>query len=200
MVLTNNSLYRCRLRVVPMKESTMCLLITWNGQLYSYPYLLHDFASGNDGLKTCTPYSPPFATIKSGYQCAKNVPDGRQPGQQHVYYLIFSGSSSGLSMTAVLQTGDHCRGMNILSTLPYNTYGLSSGTSMHALPLPERWPVGAAIRQLQGERIPLAALLKAVACNSATESGQIRGLIMFTDFGASMPAPPWRSSKTISTA
>ena len=37
-----------------------------------YPYLLHVFASGNDGSNNCTPYLPGFATTAGGYQPAKN--------------------------------------------------------------------------------------------------------------------------------
>ena len=38
-----------------------------------YEKLLHVFAAGNDGNLTCSPYPIKYATIKSGYQVAKNV-------------------------------------------------------------------------------------------------------------------------------
>ena len=42
-------------------------------QTGDYKKLLHVFAAGNDGNLTCSPYPFKFATIKSGYQVAKNV-------------------------------------------------------------------------------------------------------------------------------
>ncbi|HMK05304.1 MAG TPA: S8 family serine peptidase, partial [Ferruginibacter sp.] len=35
--------------------------------------VLHVFSAGNDGANTCSPYPISFGTVKSGYQCAKNV-------------------------------------------------------------------------------------------------------------------------------
>jgi hypothetical protein len=42
-------------------------------RLTTYPALLHSFAAGNDGDYTCTPSPMQYATIKSGFQSAKNV-------------------------------------------------------------------------------------------------------------------------------
>ena len=38
-----------------------------------YPYVLHVFASGNDGYATCAPYPQGFATVAGGYQPSKNI-------------------------------------------------------------------------------------------------------------------------------
>ncbi|MBK8494921.1 MAG: S8 family serine peptidase [Chitinophagaceae bacterium] len=42
-------------------------------QMGAHEKLLHVFAAGNDGRNTCSPYPYGYATIKSGYQVAKNV-------------------------------------------------------------------------------------------------------------------------------
>ncbi|HEY4964755.1 MAG TPA: S8 family serine peptidase, partial [Puia sp.] len=44
-----------------------------DSQMLGYPKLLHVFAAGNDGGLTCGTFPASFATIKSGFQTAKNV-------------------------------------------------------------------------------------------------------------------------------
>ncbi len=39
----------------------------------AFPYVLHVFASGNDGLAHCPPYPAGFATIGGGFQPSKNI-------------------------------------------------------------------------------------------------------------------------------
>jgi hypothetical protein len=141
-----------------------------DGQLKSYPNLLHVFASGNDGRLSCTPYSLPYATVKSGYQCAKNV---LTVGNiDNSTYIISPGSSCGPVNDGRLKPEIVAGGTNITSTYPNNNYGTTSGTSM-ATPtvtgtlalLVQRY------RQLQGGGDPPAALIKATACNTATDRG-----------------------------
>lgn len=169
MVLTNNS-YTAYNPGCQAEGEYDFLAYYLDAQLYSYPYLLHDFAAGNDGQNSCVPYSHPFATIKSGYQCAKNV---LTIGNiDNSTYTINSGSSGGPVNDGRLKPEIVAGGVNILSTIPHNAYGLSSGTSM-ACPtvtgslalLEQRY------RQLQGGANAPAALIKAVVCNSATDLG-----------------------------
>ncbi|HTI06989.1 MAG TPA: S8 family serine peptidase [Puia sp.] len=169
MVLTNNS-YTAYDPGCQAEGEYDFLAYYLDAQLYSYPNLLHNFAAGNDGRLSCTPYIHPFATIKSGYQCAKNVLTIGDIDNSN--YTISVGSSAGPVNDGRLKPEIVAGGVNILSTLPYNTYGYSSGTSM-ACPtvtgalalLVQRY------RQLQGGADPSAALLKAVTCNSATDLG-----------------------------
>lgn len=169
MVLTNNSYTAYNPGCADEGEYDV-LANFLDAQLYSYPYLLHVFAAGNDGSLTCMPYSSPFATIKSGYQCAKNVLTVGNLDNSN--YIINYTSSAGPVNDGRLKPEISAGGTNIMSTYPYNTYGYNSGTSM-ACPtvtgtlalLVQRY------RQLQGGANPPAALLKAVTCNNATDLG-----------------------------
>ena len=141
-----------------------------DAQLVSHPELLHVFAAGNDGRYTCAPFTLPYATIKSGYQTAKDV---LTVGSLDNWNNIISvGSSCGPVTDGRLKPEIVAGGVNILSTLPDNTYGYLSGTSM-ASPTAtgslalfiQRY------RQLHGGGNPPAALVKALVCNSATDLG-----------------------------
>ncbi|HXB91695.1 MAG TPA: S8 family serine peptidase, partial [Puia sp.] len=141
-----------------------------DAQLYSFPTLLHGFASGNDGFLTCTPFPPQFATIKSGFQCAKNV---LTVGDINNFNNSANPvSSCGPTNDGRLKPEIVTGGVNVTSTFPNNTYGLETGTSM-ASPaaigtlalIVERY------RQLHGGSDPPAALLKALACNTANDMG-----------------------------
>jgi hypothetical protein len=141
-----------------------------DAQLYTYPNLLHNFASGNDGGFHCSPFPLQFATVKSGFQSAKNV---MTVGNINNYdYTINNGSSSGPTSDGRLKPEIVAGGGPVYSTLPYNTYGADYGTSMScpavagtlAL-LVQRY------RQLHGGADPASAMLKALACNTATDKG-----------------------------
>ncbi|MBS1933176.1 MAG: S8 family serine peptidase [Bacteroidetes bacterium] len=169
MVLTNNSYYSgaagCQ------GEGEYDVLSNYvDYQLYTYNNLLHDFASGNDGGLNCTPYSGSFATIKSGFQCGKDV---LTVGASNNYnYTIANFSSCGPVNDGRLKPEIVAGGVAITSTYPYNSYGQDNGTSM-ASPtvtgtlalLYERY------RQLHGGSDPSGALIKAIACNSADDMG-----------------------------
>lgn len=141
-----------------------------DGQLASYPTLLHVFAAGNDGMQNCTPYSLPYATVKSGYQCAKNVLTVGNVDNSK--YIIGPTSSCGPVNDGRLKPEIVAGGVNVTSTTPNNTYGPGTGTSM-ATPtvtgtlalLVQRY------RQLHGGADPPAAVIKAIACNTATDLG-----------------------------
>jgi len=141
-----------------------------DAQLYSYPNLLHNFAAGNDGVYTCSPFPNMFSTIKSGFQCAKNVLT--IGNVDNFTYTINNYSSAGPTNDGRLKPEIVAGGVSITSTLPYNTYGTETGTSMSSPTvtgslalLVQRY------RQLHGGADPSAALLKALICNTATDMG-----------------------------
>ncbi|HVM88399.1 MAG TPA: S8 family serine peptidase [Puia sp.] len=169
MVLTNNSYYSgangCN------GEGEYDALANYaDDQIYAGDSLLHVFAAGNDGGLTCSPYQKSFATIKSGFQCGKNVLT--VGAIDNLSYLAASFSSRGPVNDGRIKPEIIAGGATITSTLPYNTYGISVGTSMSAPTvtgtlglLYERY------RQLHGGTNPSSALIKAVACNSADDLG-----------------------------
>jgi hypothetical protein len=141
-----------------------------DAQAFTYPTLLHSFAAGNDGNFTCSPYPTQYATIKSGFQAAKNIltVGDIYNGDYIINYASSSGPTSDGRIKPEIVTG----GTNIYSTWPYNSYLTTTGTSMStpavagtlAL-LVQRY------RQLHPGTNPPSALLKALVCNSATDLG-----------------------------
>jgi hypothetical protein len=140
-------------------------------QLNFFPTLLHVFAAGNDGALNCSPYTTPYGTIKSGFQCAKNVLT--VGNMNNSTYIINAGSSAGPVNDGRLKPEIVAGGTSITSTLRNNSYGGMSGTSM-ACPtvagtlalLYEKY------RQLNSNSDPSGALIKAIACNSADDLGR----------------------------
>ncbi len=144
-----------------------------DAQLYTYPYLLHDFASGNDGQGTCSPYPVQYATVKSGFQSAKNVLTVGDVSNISTWnYLINAGSSAGPVTDGRLKPEIVAGGTGIISTIPVDDYAGMDGTSM-ATPavtgslalLVQRY------RQLHSNANPYAGLVKALVCNTATDMG-----------------------------
>jgi Subtilase family/Secretion system C-terminal sorting domain len=141
-----------------------------DSQTLYYPNLLHVFAAGNDGYITCSTYPASFATIKSGFQTAKNV---LTVGSMNTFnYTIGPGSSRGPVADGRIKPEIVAGGVGISSTLPFNNYGVMTGTSMSC-------PTAAGIlaliteryRQMNGGAFPDAALLKALVSNSADDLG-----------------------------
>jgi hypothetical protein len=134
-----------------------------------YKKLLHVFAAGNDGGLTCSPYPANFATIKSGYQVAKNV---LTVGAVDTLYAAAFFTSRGPVNDGRLKPEIMATGYNVFSTRHFFTYGASSGTSM-ASPI----VAGAATllneqyRKMNAGAVPQAALIKAVLCNTAEDLG-----------------------------
>ncbi len=138
-------------------------------QAGDYKKLLHVFAAGNDGGITCSPYPINFATIKSGYQVAKNV---LTVGAVDTLYGASSFTSRGPVNDGRLKPEIMATGYNVFSTRHFFTYGFSSGTSMAS-------PIVAGVATLLNEQyrksnagaVPQAALIKAVLCNTAEDLG-----------------------------
>jgi hypothetical protein len=138
-------------------------------QMGDYEKLLHVFAAGNDGNLTCSPFPFKYATIKTGYQVAKNV---LTVGAIDTLYAAATFSSRGPVKDGRLKPEIMASGYNTLSTRHNFTYGTSSGTSMAS-------PIVAGVATLLNEQyrkfnsgtVPQAALIKAVMCNTAEDLG-----------------------------
>lgn len=138
-------------------------------QMGDYPKLLHVFSAGNDGRNTCSPYPLSFATIKSGFQVAKNV---LTVGAVDTLYAISNFSSRGPVNDGRLKPEIVATGYRVYSTRHLFGYEFSSGTSMSG-------PIVAGVATLVNEQyrksnagaLPQASLVKAVLCNSAEDLG-----------------------------
>lgn len=140
-------------------------------QMKTYENVLHVFSAGNDGTYTCAPFPNAFATIKTGYQCAKNVLTVGAMNQLN--YSIANFSSRGPVNDGRIKPEIVANGVNVFSTRQNNTYGNNSGTSMSG-------PVVAGAittlnelyRKSNGGAVPKAALIKAILCNTAEDLGR----------------------------
>ncbi len=138
-------------------------------QMGDYPKLLHVFSAGNDGRNTCSPYPYSYATIKSGYQVAKNV---LTVGAIDTLYAAATFSSRGPVNDGRLKPEIVATGYRVYSTRHAFGYEFSSGTSMSG-------PIVAGVATLLNEQyrksnagaVPQASLIKAVLCNSAEDLG-----------------------------
>ena len=169
MVLTNNSYYTGA-DFCPGDGQYDALSSYADYQLDSITFLLHVFAAGNDGSRTCSPYPLSFATIKSGFQCAKNILT--VGAMSNVTYSNWVNTSKGPVSDGRLKPEIVTSGQGITSTIPFNNYGSMSGTSMAA---PTATGILALLyeryRQLHGGSNPPGALIKSIVCNSADDLG-----------------------------
>jgi hypothetical protein len=167
MVITNNS-YGAVAGCAYMGSYDFASYIL-DQQAFDYPALQHVFAAGNSGSNTCSPYPPGFHTVLGSYQTAKNVLT-----VANADYLgnIAASSSRGPVADGRIKPEITAMGEAVRSSVPTNTYGNNSGTSM-ASPavagglalLYERY------RQLNSNANPKSALMKALLCNGATDKG-----------------------------
>ena len=138
-------------------------------QMGVHEKLLHVFSAGNDGRNTCSPYPLSYATIKSGYQVAKNV---LTVGATDTLYGAANFSSRGPVNDGRLKPEIVATGVNVFSTKHFFSYEKSSGTSMSG-------PIVAGVATLLNEQyrksnanaVPQASLIKAVLCNTAEDLG-----------------------------
>ncbi len=169
MVLTNNS-YHSAANGCAGEGAYNVLSVYADAQISSNSELQHVIAAGNDGDLTCSPYPAAFGTVKSGWQCAKNV---LTVGALNVgTYSIASYSSRGPVADGRIKPEITANGFNVVSTNANNNYGANYGTSM-ACPavsggltlMHERF------RQRNGGANPKSALMKAIVCNTADDLG-----------------------------
>ncbi len=167
--LTNNSYYNGAASC-PGDGDYNVLSYYVDSQMLAYPKLLHVFAAGNDGFFTCSPFPFQYGTIKSGFQTAKNLVT--VGSMDNSVYLVNGPSSRGPTNDGRIKPEIVAGGVGITSTVPFNSYATSNGTSM-ASPtvtgiltlIAERY------RQLHGGVNPDAALLKALLTNCADDLG-----------------------------
>ena len=141
-----------------------------DAQMNNYQSVLHVFAAGNDGLYTCSSYPASFGTVKSGWQCAKNVLTVGAMNQAD--YSITGFSSRGPVRDGRLKPEIVASGYNTVSTVYSNLYGPNSGTSMAAPVITGATTIlNERYRQLHGGATAKAALIKAMLCNTAEDLG-----------------------------
>lgn len=169
MVLTNNS-YHSVESSCPGEGEYDVLSNYIDAQLLDYPQLMHVFAAGNDGREVCSPYPPAYATVKSGFQSAKNVLTVGGLDNSLLYFDI--NASRGPVGDGRLKPEICAGSVSVNSTRVGNGYGPMWGTSMAAPAatgalalLYERY------RQLNGGANPKGALMKALVVCGADDIG-----------------------------
>ena len=138
-------------------------------QAFDLPYLQHVFATGNSGSDNCAPFPTGFGTVLGGFQSAKNV---LCVGNTDVNGKLAGNSSKGPVRDGRTKPEIAAMGTSVVSSLPTNTYGGSSGTSMAAPAVSG----GLALlyqryRQLHDNDNPKSGLMKALLCNGAADKG-----------------------------
>ena len=186
MLLTNNSYTDYNYGCVDDGQYDALAYAT-DAQLDTYSTLMHVFASGNDGDLTCTPYPYKYATVKSGFQCAKNVIavgniDNTNGSGSNVY-TIEHASSSGPTADGRIKPELVAGGTGVTSTTPGNTYGTETGTSMSSPDVTGTLALLAQRYRQLYHADPPGVILKTVACISATDLGN-PGPDYYYGFGA----------------
>lgn len=143
-----------------------------DNQVRTYDQLLHVFAAGNDGALTCSTYPTGYATIKSGWQCAKNVLSVANGIGNLQLVITATKSSRGPVNDGRIKPEITAAGNDVRTTGPINTYIRAFGTSFAS---PAVAGVSALLveryKQLNGNTNPKSSLLKALLCNSADDLG-----------------------------
>ncbi len=167
MILTNNSYgtsFNCDLNGSYNYSSQ-----TLDIQMRDYPEVLHVFAAGNSGNQTCAPYPLGYKSVLRYYQAAKNVLTVGNVDQNRV---IKSNSSRGPVLDGRLKPEICGVGTSVYSTGRDFNYKSKSGTSMAAPAV--TGTIGLlyeSYRNENGGNNPEAALMKAIACNTADDLG-----------------------------
>ncbi len=169
MVATNNSYYSSAIGCIGNRVYDV-LSNYIDVQLKNYDEILHVIAAGNDGSYTCPGYPASYGTMKSGWQCAKNVITVGAMDQ--ATYDIASFSSRGPTQDGRIKPEIVSNGYATRSTYPFDDYQLNYGTSMAA-------PVIAGVttllqedyRKLHSGANAKSALIKALLCNTAEDLG-----------------------------
>ncbi len=169
MVVTNNSYYAGANGCTGEGEYDE-LSSYADEQMNSYPQLLHMVAAGNDGESTCSPYPVSFATVKTGWQCAKNVLT--VGAIKTADYSIASFSGRGPVKDGRIKPEICAGGFQIISAMANNRYDSANGTSMSCPTVTGAMAlVYERYRQMHAGANPLSSLVKAIACNTAEDLG-----------------------------
>ncbi len=167
MVLTNNSYgtsYLCSANGAYNYTSQ-----TLDAQLRDLPKMLHVFAAGNSGSKTCDPYPQGYRTVLRYYQSAKNV---LTVGNVNENLVLYNGSSRGPVEDGRLKPEICGIGHNVFSTGREFNYRKKTGTSMASPAVVGTLALmNEAYRQANNNEIPDGGLMKAIACNTAQDLG-----------------------------
>ena len=167
MVLTNNSYgtsFLCSANGAYNYTSQ-----TLDAQLRDLPKMLHVFAAGNSGTKTCDPYPKGYRTVLRYYQSAKNV---LTVGNVDENMNLSAGSSRGPVEDGRLKPEICGIGTNVYSTGREFNYRKKSGSSMASPAVVGTLALmNEAYRQANDDEIPDGALMKAIACNTAQDLG-----------------------------
>lgn len=169
MVMTNNSYgvgYNCETNGTYNYSSNS---LDW--QMREMPELLHVYAAGNSGYSVCGNYPDGYKSVLRYYQSAKNV---LTVGNVRQSRELNGGSSKGPVADGRLKPEIVAIGSDVMSTGRDYDYYNGTGTSM-ASPstvgtltlLNERY------RQLNGGDVPKGGLMKAIACNTADDLGNV---------------------------
>ena len=135
----------------------------------NYKYVLHCLAAGNDGDMTCSPYSSSFRTVFQGLQSAKNI---LTVGSVDAYDVIADDSSRGPTQDGRIKPDIVGVGVDIQSPQLNNQYSQGSGTSLSTPSVTGTFALlWEHYKNLNGNNLPPAALMKAIACNTADDLG-----------------------------
>ncbi|MGB0429635.1 MAG: S8 family serine peptidase, partial [Bacteroidia bacterium] len=127
---------------------------------------LHVFASGNESFPG--QFGHLYKRVVDGYQVSKNV---LTVGNLNPFDSINPSSSRGPVLDGRIKPEIAAPGTSVASTVPNNTYGLKTGTSMAS---PAVAGAAALVTQAYKKRynkIPESALLKNILCNTADDCG-----------------------------
>lgn len=170
MVLTNNS-YGAGGSDCQRYGNYSAISHYLDSQLLENPEVMHVFAVGNDGWKTCPPLQPGYRTIFADFQVAKNILTVSGTGRDPDYHFYSQGpTKDGRLKPEITSIGFEVTSAIFHKTVPYSfNYGSSMAapqvTGIMAL-LIERY------RQLHSNANPKAGLMKAIVCNTAMDIGK----------------------------
>lgn len=138
-------------------------------QLFDNPELLHVFAAGNSGNGTCNNLPTSYGTIPGGVQTAKNV---LTVGNLNFNRTRFSSSSAGPAFDGRLKPEICGIGRDVTTCDRQANYTTGTGTSMSSPGVAGTLALlSQRFQQLSPGTTPDGALLKAIACNSASDLG-----------------------------